>query len=419
MFLTSLIDGDITLSGAYKRHDAPPPPPQQQLQQQQRTAAAVAAGGAGGKVNRVCALVRGAIAAVAPDRLLISTLTSHVRWSPPDLAGALRIVLERARAAGVSFAAVAPAALAAAAEATPGEGGAGGDEEEEGEEGGAVPVAAAAAAVVAAPAAAARGPSWEAALRHVIVLSDVGTLYRTALGAYDVDLAALVAAHAQMDPREYVPLLRGLRALPPPWRAVRIDAYLARPSEMLASLRALATGGGWGNPQAAGGGAGAGAAAAPVDASSLAPGVSGLSDVLRVYGDVAIAAGRAHEALRALPPPARGGGGWAFGAVADRLTLEVARLAEARGQWSDACVAYLTMEPPRVCVRPRARHDDAQCDAHVTRNVTHNVTRNVPRLQGGGAGRGAQRGRLGARDGPRRAGGGAAGAAVAARRRAR
>ena len=239
------MEGDVTASGAYQRAPGASAVPPGAVSGGSSaapgaapapTAAAPTPAPAPGKVNRVCGLVRGAIAAVAPDRLLLAALTTHVRQRPPDLSGALHAVLDRARAAGVSVAALAPGAFAAAAAAGGGAEGEGeGEGEVDGDDEGGPP------AVIASAASGGGGPSWEAALRHVIVLSDVATLYRTALGAcvrrafacvrvciylclcvcvvrrasgcldrrgagrvcrYDVDTAALVAAQAQMDPRE-------------------------------------------------------------------------------------------------------------------------------------------------------------------------------------------------------------------------
>lgn len=156
----------------------------------------------------------------------------------------------------------------------------------------------------------------------------------------------------------YAPLLRALRALPAPWRAVRIDAHLGRAPELLVALLALAAAMGARAPASGAIGECADAAAPPASATpaaameaagALAPGTSDVGDVLRAYAGVARAAGRAAEALRTLP--SRGG---VYAGAATALVLEVARLAEARAQWSDACAAYLCLEPPRVCVLCRA-----------------------------------------------------------------
>ncbi|ETI52786.1 hypothetical protein F443_04151, partial [Phytophthora nicotianae P1569] len=45
------------------------------------------------------------------------------------------------------------------------------------------------------------------AIKHLIVLTDVDSLYSEALGLYDLDLVRTVATHSQRDPKEYVPFV--------------------------------------------------------------------------------------------------------------------------------------------------------------------------------------------------------------------
>jgi hypothetical protein len=47
------------------------------------------------------------------------------------------------------------------------------------------------------------------AMQHLIWLcGDADALYDVALGMYDLELAAMVAAQAQMDPKEFLPYLQ-------------------------------------------------------------------------------------------------------------------------------------------------------------------------------------------------------------------
>lgn len=64
------------------------------------------------------------------------------------------------------------------------------------------------------------------ALGYLIVLSDVNTLYDLALGLYDFTLVVSVAQQSHKDPKEYLPFLRELQALPETIRKYRIDMYL-------------------------------------------------------------------------------------------------------------------------------------------------------------------------------------------------
>lgn len=75
------------------------------------------------------------------------------------------------------------------------------------------------------------------AVEHICFLADVNKLYDTALGLYNLDLALLVAQQSQKDPREYLPFLQGLQALPEVRRRFAIDDHLQRYAKALISLK--------------------------------------------------------------------------------------------------------------------------------------------------------------------------------------
>ncbi|KAF8318502.1 IkappaB kinase complex, IKAP component [Clavulina sp. PMI_390] len=77
----------------------------------------------------------------------------------------------------------------------------------------------------------------EDALKYTIFLADANVLFDTALGMYDFPLTLLVAQHSQRDPREYLPFLRELRALPDAYQRFAIDDHLKRYSKALVGLR--------------------------------------------------------------------------------------------------------------------------------------------------------------------------------------
>jgi elongator complex protein 1 len=79
----------------------------------------------------------------------------------------------------------------------------------------------------------------EEAVSHLCFLSDVNRLYDTALSLYDLPLTLLVAQQAQRDPREYIPFLQSLNALPQLQRNFRIDDHLRDYAKALESLHAL------------------------------------------------------------------------------------------------------------------------------------------------------------------------------------
>ena len=65
--------------------------------------------------------------------------------------------------------------------------------------------------------------SAEAALKHLLWLSDAEIVFKEALGLYDLHLAAMVASHAQRDPKEFLPLLKELEDMPEHMMRFKID----------------------------------------------------------------------------------------------------------------------------------------------------------------------------------------------------
>ncbi|KZV82846.1 IkappaB kinase complex, IKAP component [Exidia glandulosa HHB12029] len=76
----------------------------------------------------------------------------------------------------------------------------------------------------------------EDAAKYVIFLVDADRLFNTALGMYDFSLVLLIAQFSQKDPREYLPFLRELRALPVAYQRFRIDEHLKRYEKALTHL---------------------------------------------------------------------------------------------------------------------------------------------------------------------------------------
>ncbi|KAF8132053.1 pol II transcription elongation factor [Boletus edulis] len=76
----------------------------------------------------------------------------------------------------------------------------------------------------------------EDAVKYVIFLVDADRLFDTALGMYDFSLVLMIAQHAQKDPREYLPFLRELRALPQYYQRFKIDDHLRRYEKALSNL---------------------------------------------------------------------------------------------------------------------------------------------------------------------------------------
>ncbi|KAF5201832.1 Elongator complex protein [Thalictrum thalictroides] len=79
-------------------------------------------------------------------------------------------------------------------------------------------------------------PSAEEALKHLLWLSDSDAVYDTALGLYDLNLAAIVALNSQKDPKEFLPYLQGLEHMPPVIMQYTIDLRLQRYESALKHL---------------------------------------------------------------------------------------------------------------------------------------------------------------------------------------
>jgi elongator complex protein 1 len=81
----------------------------------------------------------------------------------------------------------------------------------------------------------------EAAVEHLCFLADTNRLYDAALSLYDLEVTLLVAQHSQRDPREYMPFLQSLHALPTLRRQFQIDDHLHHFAKALSSLHALSS----------------------------------------------------------------------------------------------------------------------------------------------------------------------------------
>ncbi|XP_022133723.1 elongator complex protein 1 [Momordica charantia] len=71
-------------------------------------------------------------------------------------------------------------------------------------------------------------PSAEEALKHLLWLADPKAVFETALGLYDLKLAAIVAIHSQRDPKEFIPYLQELENMPLLLMCYNIDLRLSR-----------------------------------------------------------------------------------------------------------------------------------------------------------------------------------------------
>ncbi|KAG0592545.1 hypothetical protein KC19_1G261600 [Ceratodon purpureus] len=78
--------------------------------------------------------------------------------------------------------------------------------------------------------------SAEAALKHLLWLSDAEIVFKEALGLYDLHLAAMVASHAQRDPKEFLPLLKELEEMPSHLMQYKIDVRLGHYESALQNL---------------------------------------------------------------------------------------------------------------------------------------------------------------------------------------
>ncbi|KLJ10002.1 elongator complex protein 1 [Blastomyces silverae] len=79
----------------------------------------------------------------------------------------------------------------------------------------------------------------EEAIEHMCFLTDAYRLYDHALGLYDLELTLMVAQQAQKDPREYLPFLQKLQAMPELRRQYEIDNHLGRVRKAIKTLHAL------------------------------------------------------------------------------------------------------------------------------------------------------------------------------------
>ncbi|KAL5710956.1 Elongator complex protein 1 [Ranunculus cassubicifolius] len=79
-------------------------------------------------------------------------------------------------------------------------------------------------------------PSAEESLKHLLWLSDSEAVYDTALGLYDLNLAAIVALNSQKDPKEFLPYLQSLERMPPVIMQYTIDLKLQKYESALNNL---------------------------------------------------------------------------------------------------------------------------------------------------------------------------------------
>lgn len=77
------------------------------------------------------------------------------------------------------------------------------------------------------------------ALKYLLYMVDVNTLYDIALGMYDFDLVVLVGQNSQKDPKEYYPFLKELYNMEENYRKYKIDSYLKRYGSALKHLAKL------------------------------------------------------------------------------------------------------------------------------------------------------------------------------------
>ena len=77
-------------------------------------------------------------------------------------------------------------------------------------------------------------PRADEALKFLLYMVDVNTLYDVALATYDFDLVMMVAEKSQKDPKEYLPFLNSLRAMEPAYcRWVGAGAGAGHPGQEL------------------------------------------------------------------------------------------------------------------------------------------------------------------------------------------
>lgn len=78
--------------------------------------------------------------------------------------------------------------------------------------------------------------SADKAMKYLLLLVDVNSLYDIALGLYDLDLVMFVASKSQKDPKEYVPYLNELKKMDSDYRKYTINKHLKRYDRALECL---------------------------------------------------------------------------------------------------------------------------------------------------------------------------------------
>jgi elongator complex protein 1 len=81
----------------------------------------------------------------------------------------------------------------------------------------------------------------QSSIQYLAFLADYELIFNTALGMYDFDLAKAVARHSQMDPKVYLPMLKGLMKLPKFLARFEVDIKLKRFDTALRNLVASRT----------------------------------------------------------------------------------------------------------------------------------------------------------------------------------
>ncbi|CAH0381696.1 unnamed protein product [Bemisia tabaci] len=76
------------------------------------------------------------------------------------------------------------------------------------------------------------------ALKHLLFLVDIDTLYETALAIYDLEVALKIASKSQKDPKEYVPFLNLLKSMEPNYRKFTIDKQARKYASAIKHLSA-------------------------------------------------------------------------------------------------------------------------------------------------------------------------------------
>ncbi|KAJ3384083.1 hypothetical protein HDU84_003206 [Entophlyctis sp. JEL0112] len=133
----------------------------------------------GAKVNKICLAIRSALEPLDKVKYVTTRLTSFAKMVPQDLEGAMRAVKDMK---SVSL------------------------------------------------------EETESAMKYIIFLANSNLLYDVALGMYDFQLVVMVAQFSHKDPREYLPFLSALKALPKNRQYFRIDDHLGRHSSALHHL---------------------------------------------------------------------------------------------------------------------------------------------------------------------------------------